>query len=106
MSTSYDVFCRTCNDALGIDEDHAENLMLALVRSADVLAQIGALIIQVDADWHSVYVILDKDNRVLNTIWFRNHQGHDLTVRNEYGEFQDECNQRIRCPIVNDYHRT
>ncbi len=110
MSCDYDVYCRTCKAALGMEEcNHQSEEMAALVALAPALATLARAVaafemaektvpkstveVRATAGW--------RDQR-FNLGWFVIHEGHALTVRDEYGKLIDECGAYYACEACKD----
>jgi hypothetical protein len=107
MSTSYDVHCRTCDEAHGFfDTDRQEALMADLIRCAPLIAACAPFERAMGRDYPSPRLRFDGERYgSISAEWFEKHLGHDLAVRDEYGGFSDECCEWFRCPSCGHQER-
>ncbi len=123
MSTHYDIYCRTCSKGLDAYEaDQTE--MRVLLRLAPALSFLGRAVaafrasgsseIRPDVPYFSEHLpkivvqacryMGDDSGPAFDVEWFLEHAGHDLSVRDEYGAFDDECSKWMRCSECGDSH--
>ncbi len=88
MSTYWDVYCRTCKEGAGLQENHNEQGMFDLIRAAPALATLP--------DGIGLGVESDRGSR-LDMEWFRKHAGHELIPIDEYGRFSGQCSKWVQC---------
>lgn len=103
MSCDWDVWCETCKDSLGLnDNNHGEDYVRDLLRIASTLADLGdaAAIVEKEAG-EGVVVggFYSSSYHRFNPVWFARHRGHDLRCKNEYGQFDTQCTERVLCPF-------
>jgi hypothetical protein len=92
MSCDWDIYCRTCGDNHGFnDANHRENLMWLLISHAKEIASLASL----EADPSSACLEIKCLYGRVSPEWFKNHLGHDLVPRSEYGDFGT---QEVKCP--------
>lgn len=101
MSMSWDVYCRTCNQSLGLSQK-SEDAMHELIRLAPLICGIHTLEQEI-GEWQIGASIKVLDERV-NAEWFKQHLRHDLIPQDEYGRFSDRCSERVRCPHCSALH--
>lgn len=92
MGTSYKIHCLDCDDSAWIENGRRWGLAALLkARSAiETLISVGLADERFD-DLSLRSVNLGTDE--LDLLWFRNHVGHNLRVRSEYGEYEGDCNE-------------
>ncbi len=89
MSTSYYVFCQTCNQSI-TDEDSCDNapqIPLCIVKNIIPYAHLAMLIDELpipDTSWLEVDIKLSGSRLDISAL--RKHVTHSLIVKNEYGE--------------------
>lgn len=105
MSCCYDVYCLTCHERLGLQDcNHQDEEMATIARLAPALATLARAVnaflelaykepkntigIRVEGGWSDLTIPLS---------WFLKHEGHTLTVRDEYGHLIDECGTYYTC---------
>jgi hypothetical protein len=83
MSCDWDVYCKTCHDALGLqDMNHNEILMWCLVRHATAIALLQPLMVE---DPSCLIELKAGKWNVIHPSWFAEHLGHELVAIDEYG---------------------
>jgi hypothetical protein len=93
MSCDYDVICTDCNQQLGLDGwNHMDNECRMFVRNADVIAMLyeAKKVAGVDLELSHWRGHVDWE-------WFLKHRGHQLRVVDEYGRYDDTCDERFDC---------
>lgn len=93
MSTNYQVWCRTCDIGHYSLHDGGALDCRATIRHAATIAAFDDVVCDRDADFEITNFAIGR----IDTAWFKRHLGHDLTVRAEYGDFDDECNEQLTC---------
>lgn len=87
MSCDWSIFCRTCNEEHPFsDANHAERLMRHIIASAP---QIAALVPLIDLNLSPWEIELGCRFGSIDPQFFREHLGHDLVPRSEYGNFDE-----------------
>lgn len=86
MSTDYDLYCRSCDDALGLDCARYWMAETLLPMAKAMAGSKGLPTCDVQISGH--YVDLQ---------WMADHGAHDLVLRSEYGECVDECGEYFAC---------
>ena len=92
MSHEWYVYCLTCQSRHDLGVNHGDEQMRVWVRHASA---IGALLPLVQEHWSEVS--LTSYDRHLDVRWFAEHHAHELTVIDEYGRVQDQCESRVAC---------
>ena len=94
MSCDWDVYCRTCDESLGLpDMNHDDHKMRALIAYAPQLAALAPLM----NEQHSFELNATYGRAAIDCGFFAKHLGHDLVPRDEYGQCDDTCHELIRC---------
>lgn len=94
MSTYWDIYCRTCAEGCGFHVNHGEERLGALLRDQALWRHVPTL----ENSDLELRLLGDEYNGGGHWPDFaRRHFCHDVTLRNEYGEFLDECNERLTC---------
>lgn len=102
MSCDWDIKCVDCDEAHGFqDMNHAEDLMLALVRHADAIAALHAL---AQDRFANVEFVTMHPQRSIRSAFFKKHQGHHLRPVDEYGSLSGDCSARVECPSCGSSH--
>lgn len=102
MSTSYQVWCKTCSESHDWDLDKGEDLMRELVRHARSIAALVGLIEDAGGD---VCLKSSYGFGCVDVRWFAAHSEHELTVRDEYGRLDGECGEHVKCHSCPYSHR-
>lgn len=93
MTTSYDVYCRTCHVGLGMEDRTMRKPVVDILATAAQLASLAEV-----NETECPVMVCDVFGHVFNLEWFATHKGHDLCVRDEHGRFHDECGAMFTCP--------
>lgn len=104
MSCDWDVWCETCKSNLGLfDNNRGDDYVRVLIRIAGVLANMGdAAKVFTDHTGQGVKAGY-YDREKFDPVWFADHRGHDLRCKNEYGQLDTQCTQRVLCNF-GEYH--
>jgi hypothetical protein len=101
MSCDWDIKCVDCNEEHGFDDmNHDEDLMHALVRHADAIVGLYALV----SDPHVRVELVVGRGRCVDPAFFKRHQGHRLRPVDEYGRLSGDCFERVACPSCGSSH--
>lgn len=93
MSTHWDIYCRTCTKGCGFHTGYKENLkpLLSKQKHWSELADI-------DLSEMDFSLWGDDDGGLRRWPEFaKQHLGHDISIRNEYGGFDDQCSETMNC---------
>ena len=102
MSCDWDIKCTDCDETHGFqDMNHDEPLMLALVRHADAIAALHAVVSDRDSN---VDLVAGPAGQRVRTDFFQKHKGHHLWPVDEYGRLSGNCHERVECPSCGTYH--
>jgi hypothetical protein len=101
VSTDWTIFCLDCQQNLTcLSPSISKKDLAALIRHAGALAALAPLF--AEAEWLEM-----KDcSQYVDPKDFVKHGGHRLTLRDEYGRFDDSCGAQFQCCPQCDYRHT
>ncbi len=100
MSCDFHVYCRSCNSQHPFqDANHADRLMHTLIRHAPAIAALAPLLIE-----SNEHIDVRVHYGPIDAAWFRNHLGHELVVRDEYGRIAGTCGKAFECSECQTRH--
>lgn len=91
MSTHWDLYCVDCDEGFGFDWNHGEKEVAQFLR-----ADIRGWLESIPAGFRWPYQF-EKGSAISLGLWYRQHRGHVLRVRNEYGRYLEECTKWVSC---------
>lgn len=91
MSNYWDIWCRTCNVGLGLEVNHGESTLHELISASTGLADLPLF------DGCFELRLLTAGSAAISIEWFREHRGHDLVPKDEYGRFSGQCGEPVIC---------
>ena len=96
MSTYWDIYCRSCSEGAGFDSSSDQQLSVLLAKIGD-WAKVSGLLDNLDVE---VRLLSGDDGSTLHHFpeFAQKHIGHDVALRNEYGNFSDACGIWATCP--------
>lgn len=104
MSCDWNIKCVECGDIHHFnDANHAEELMVNLIRNALTLAELHHHVSKLDIPWPAEGVTLKTAYGDVDFAFFRKHLGHTLRPFNEYGQYLGDCTSRYRCACCNSW---
>lgn len=100
MSTYWDIYCRSCSEGAGFDTKSDQQLSVLLGKIND-WAKVSGLLSDLDVEVR----LLGDDGGALHHFpkFAQKHIRHDVTLRNEYGNFSDECGVWATCPTCSTH---
>lgn len=85
MSCDWDVYCRDCKSEHGFsDANHEDEFMFHLIKNAKAIAGLVELMKSPTNE-----ITLRFYHGYIDPQWFRDHLGHDLVARSEYGDIKE-----------------
>ena len=100
MSCDWNVYCVTCDSEHRFsDANHQEDLMRTLVRHAKAIGALKELMS--DGGWS---IEFGTYYGPIDVVWFAEHSGHALTIRDEYGRKDNQCRDLVRCASCSSAH--
>jgi hypothetical protein len=91
MSTTLDLYCKTCDSAAGISNCHQsyDGELSDLLQRRSAFAS--------PVLWKSGLHI-QVAGQLVSLDWLQEHATHGLGIRNGYGQFVGACGKWVRCP--------
>ena len=108
MSCDWDIYCRTCCEDMGaFNINHGEETLLDFLEMRPELEALGLALLRRDAQVDErkfpgftkveISGFLDYPRREFNFRWFGRHAGHNVGLRNEFGQFSEQCRKIVSC---------
>ena len=99
MSCSWDIYCLDCGMGAGWDWNHGDDALGDILRSVrEIAAAMPVLDKLYDAGNLNIRIGHGCEGGDMNSIRFlAEHATHKLALRDEYGQFLDDCSERIKC---------
>lgn len=93
MSNYKMVYCIDCDSIHnGVRINHGEQTIRALIRHKSAIASMH------EAMCEDSFLDLTCIGEGIDTGWFKEHHTHHLTVRSEYGQIDNQCENFANCP--------
>jgi hypothetical protein len=106
MSCSWDIGCKTCNVRSGIfDVNHGDGELTRLIEQAPAIAAAAEI------EWP--YFIDGDGRQKALAVFFKQHEGHVMLPKDEYGKWATQCWKSVACPtckclrpcVLNEDHK-
>jgi hypothetical protein len=96
MSRHWDLYCVDCDEEFGFDWNHGEERLLDLLEVRFWFEACPNL------SWASRIDVGTTESLIR---WFKKHEGHTVTPRDEYGVLYGKCRERVKCGACSAQHR-
>jgi hypothetical protein len=92
VSNYWDLYCRTCGEIHDLDWNHGGERIQSMIPLLPELVKIGPILDRLEEYFYD----LRYPSGLLH--FAKQHNGHDLIARDEYGKLFDACGEYYRCP--------